>query len=50
MVQVKKSTEELRMKASEGGGKEALEKWRKRGNGKLGARERYVDFNPVVES
>jgi 3-methylcrotonyl-CoA carboxylase beta subunit len=30
----------LREKASEGGGKATLEKWRKRGKGKLGARER----------
>jgi len=40
MAGVKKSTEELRAKASEGGGKEVLEKWRKRGTGKLGVRER----------
>lgn len=33
---------QLRTKASEGGGKDVLEKWRKRGNGKLGARERFV--------
>jgi len=40
MEGVKRSTEELRARASEGGGKEVLEKWKKRGNGKLGVRER----------
>jgi 3-methylcrotonyl-CoA carboxylase beta subunit len=30
----------LRAKAREGGGKATLEKWRARGQGKLGARER----------
>lgn len=31
---------ELRAKAREGGGKKSLEKWKSKGTGKLGARER----------
>jgi 3-methylcrotonyl-CoA carboxylase beta subunit len=31
---------ELRAKAREGGGKAVLERWKARGKGKLGARER----------
>jgi 3-methylcrotonyl-CoA carboxylase beta subunit len=35
--------DELRTKAREGGGKEVLERWKSRGKGKMGARERCVD-------
>lgn len=40
MAGLVKNLNELRAKAREGGGKKTLEKWKSRGVGKLGARER----------
>ena len=37
-----KDVQDLRTKAREGGGAQVLEKWKSRGKGKMGARERYV--------
>jgi 3-methylcrotonyl-CoA carboxylase beta subunit len=36
--------DELRAKARQGGGKAVLDRWKARGKGKLGARERSVWF------
>lgn len=40
MHQLVANLNELRAKAREGGGKKSLEKWKSKGTGKLGARER----------
>ena len=40
MQELIRGVDELREKAREGGGKSVLEKWRSRGKGKLGVRER----------
>lgn len=42
MEKLIKSVADLRAKASEGGGPAVLERWKARGKGKLGARERCV--------
>lgn len=47
MKEVIDNTRALRDKARQGGGKEVLEKWRNRGKGKLGVRERCVLLKPV---
>lgn len=42
MMEVKRAMEDLRVKAREGGGVKVLEKWKSKGKGKLGVRERCV--------
>jgi hypothetical protein len=40
---VKRDIEELRNISREGGGANVLEKWKSKGKGKLGVRERWVE-------
>lgn len=42
MDEVKRGMEDLRVQAREGGGAKVLEKWKSKGKGKLGVRERCV--------
>ncbi len=39
--------EALRAQAREGGGKEVLDRWKSRGKGKMGVRERFVRLHSI---